>query len=771
MRTTLLFTSALVGLTSLAQAQILASDDFDFTGAATDNGWSAHSGGGNRVIMSNGMFATLDQQGGSGEDINLPFSLVQGDTETTYASFAFRIPSGNPLGVDNPDANGLYFAHLKDSGFSFRARTGIVQPTGGGDFGLAIHGSSSGLGGGTTWGSDLSFDTWYTVVISWDASTGEGKLWVDPANETSTSVSHIGTSTGNEIEQFALRQSNDWTGLIDIDTVRAGKNFCDVLPAGWDTDFGASLGVPGDDTTTDVTLGFMFPFPDGTSTDMISIDSNGRFFPMGADTSDFGETVGEFLGQTTLVAPYWDDLTPAGLGTGDMYFRTDANEALITWDNVVRFNGSTEFSFQCKIYPDGRTVFSYDDRVPASNDALVGVSEGNGVADPGGVDLRLTTSSGLTVYEQFFAGDFDLTDGSVQFVPDGVGFCVSNTLPPQPIDGTATKLAKPCDVSLNFAPDGSGGYNVTKIPAMWVDDSSLSPVELATGLGDDALTAVQTLGHSFPGPGATWTSIKIDNNGVIHDGAGTETTGDFNPSVGDLTSDDSKIAAFWTDLSSQNGSLRFATTATFSTVTWENVPQFAETNAHSFQAVLNDDGSFQLNYRDTSEWRTGSGFTSDDVLIGCSQGGGATAPAESNYSQYAIATAGDATVYEFWDATNNENPDVQPRLLSTATPQLGGSIELALDGLSAVGTATTLLIGFTNPNVPVDAIGGCGCTLSAANDAPIALAPVDGAATFSLPLPNNPGFVGLLNIYFQGAYFAAENDLGIVLTEGQQISF
>ncbi len=216
---TALLIVALVG--SSANAAVLASDSFSYTGALTSNGWTAHSGAGNKVIMADGSIAVLDQSSGSGEDVHMPFA-AQGAAATTYATIDFMVPSGTTV---NPDASGLYFFHLGDSGFNFRARTGIVVPAGGGDFGLAINNSSSNLGAGTSWASDLSFDTWYNVVVSYDATTATSTLWLDAANSGSTSITHTDLNTGTDIERVAVRQSNDFTGLINIDNVGAGTTF------------------------------------------------------------------------------------------------------------------------------------------------------------------------------------------------------------------------------------------------------------------------------------------------------------------------------------------------------------------------------------------------------------------------------------------------------------------------------------------------------------------------------------------------------------------
>lgn len=237
MRKHLLLGAALVAAGS-ASAQVITSDDFSYTGALTANGWSAHSGAGNKLINSDGDVATLEMSGGSGEDVNLPFTAI-GAADSIYASFKFELPSGN---VVDPDGNGLYFAHFRE-GFSFRARTGVLSPAAGGDFVLALNSDSSNLGAGTSWSGDLSFDTQYQVVIKWDGATGESTLWLDPSAEGDASISHTGSATGTLIDSFAFRQSNDYTGFIEVDDVVVGGTFDDVLPGGFDpwADLGNAL--------------------------------------------------------------------------------------------------------------------------------------------------------------------------------------------------------------------------------------------------------------------------------------------------------------------------------------------------------------------------------------------------------------------------------------------------------------------------------------------------------------------------------------------------
>ena len=227
MRNTLLLTTILSLTTTVATyGQVVASDAFTYTGALTANGWAAHSGAGNKVILSNGSYATLDQSTGSGEDVNKSFAPF-GAADTIYASFRFRVPSGNPV---NPPAAGLYFAHFKDTTTLFRARTGVLSPAATGDFALGINADNANLGAGATWPQDLAFDTWYSVVISWDAATGRSELWLDPTCGSSPSITHTGTLTGAPMSAFALRQSAEYTGFIHVDDVVVGRSFADVLP-------------------------------------------------------------------------------------------------------------------------------------------------------------------------------------------------------------------------------------------------------------------------------------------------------------------------------------------------------------------------------------------------------------------------------------------------------------------------------------------------------------------------------------------------------------
>lgn len=208
-----------------AGAQPIVGDDFNYTGALTANGWAAHSGAGAKIIMANSSVATLDQSAGSGEDVNLGFPPL-GAADKVYASFDLMLPSGQ---IVDPGVNGLYFAHFKDATFGFRGRMGVVDPQAAGDYAVAINADSGALGAGATWATDLSFDTTYKIIISYDASTGAAELWVDATVETDPKIVDAVGSAGTLITAFALRQSNAYTGSQIIDNVVVATTFGDAL--------------------------------------------------------------------------------------------------------------------------------------------------------------------------------------------------------------------------------------------------------------------------------------------------------------------------------------------------------------------------------------------------------------------------------------------------------------------------------------------------------------------------------------------------------------
>ena len=256
--------TVVLAATPAADAEILAEEFFShpdghLAGNTPTPGpggaWVGHDDPADDPVLVSGGQAILTQLFGSGgrEDVSLPIG-VQDAGALLFARFDFMLPSSTNLTGDPPglnrssdpptplDEQGLYFAHFKsdETTTQFRARLGIAQPASGGDFGMAINANGQRLNEGTAWPADLSFDTTYRAVISWDGATGESKLWLDPADESSPSITDTKVPAGQQMEAFALRQSNDYDGQQIIDNLVVATTFAEAL-AGTGTGM-----VPGD---------------------------------------------------------------------------------------------------------------------------------------------------------------------------------------------------------------------------------------------------------------------------------------------------------------------------------------------------------------------------------------------------------------------------------------------------------------------------------------------------------------------------------------------
>jgi len=186
--------------------------------------WAAHSGAGNKPIQVSLGSISLDQSGGSGEDVKTTFAaMAAGDK--LYAGFDVVLPSGQTV---DPDVNGLYFAHFALGTSSFQARIFVVAPSSGGDFGIALDGSTSTPS--NTWPVDLDFDTTYRIIVSYEFDTGYTRLWLDATVETDPYLEDLTGTTLQAIDSFAFRQTNDYTGSQVIDNLLVSDVFDESVP-------------------------------------------------------------------------------------------------------------------------------------------------------------------------------------------------------------------------------------------------------------------------------------------------------------------------------------------------------------------------------------------------------------------------------------------------------------------------------------------------------------------------------------------------------------
>jgi hypothetical protein len=208
------------------------------------NAWTGSSGTNIPVQVVGGRAVIVQTDGGlNGREATNVFGL-QSATATTFALFDFRLPAADNVAVatdlDVADEGVPFISLGGPAASALRAHTGILPPTAGGDFRLALNADSSNLTLGAVWPTELEFDTTYRAIVSYSASNAVGKLWLNPVSETSPSITHTGTLTATLIDRIVLRQADDYAGKQLIDNVVVATTFADALRGGED------VGVPGD---------------------------------------------------------------------------------------------------------------------------------------------------------------------------------------------------------------------------------------------------------------------------------------------------------------------------------------------------------------------------------------------------------------------------------------------------------------------------------------------------------------------------------------------
>ncbi len=171
------------------------------------DGWANHSGTGS-LIQVGATGTTLVQGSGSREDANVSVTPIS-TGQTYYFGFDVTVTGGAITPV--------YFAHFKDTGSDFTTRVWVMPPRQGGGFTFGLSAAST-----TTissWASDFAFGSTNRIIGSYNHSTLETKLWVNPVNSGSTSLSVVDTAP-NAVSSFALRQATgESTQLITCLTV------------------------------------------------------------------------------------------------------------------------------------------------------------------------------------------------------------------------------------------------------------------------------------------------------------------------------------------------------------------------------------------------------------------------------------------------------------------------------------------------------------------------------------------------------------------------
>ena len=208
-----------------AGAAVLLSDTFSYPDGPITNApgtvWTNFSGGGagNEMLVAS---SRLQIAAARSEDVSATLSGQPYATNSgvvLYASFTVNFSA-------LPNA-GTYFAQYNNSSSRCRVwatTTGAAS----GAFRLSVgnYTGASATSGQLT--NDLVLNTNYTVVTSYDTSSGYSTIWLNPLAETNMSVTATDAPSPGSITTFAFRQ-NTGEGTLSVDNLIIGTTFADVV--------------------------------------------------------------------------------------------------------------------------------------------------------------------------------------------------------------------------------------------------------------------------------------------------------------------------------------------------------------------------------------------------------------------------------------------------------------------------------------------------------------------------------------------------------------
>lgn len=232
--------------------------------------------------------------------------------------------------------------------------------------------------------------------------------------------------------------------------------------------------------------------------------------------------------------------------------------------------------------------------------------------------------------------------------------------------------------------------------------------------GDDTLFSGQALGFTatFAGLG-TISAIDIDSNGRI--GAGLSGS-DFTESVNQFLGQ-TMVAVCWDDFNpGASGDLFFDTAPTFAMVTWNQVPQFGDSDSNTFQVKLHNDGRIECNYVTVS----------DDSIVGLSAGTATNDPGSMDLT---------ATI------PFSRSGGIPLTLTATSRPQTGQTFDMLTSFIPGSATSGGTILGVSQTNVTLPVLPS-DCTILSSGD--LTTLPLNlGTGASSISLPNSAALIGV----------------------------
>jgi hypothetical protein len=213
-----LILAAVMGVAlNAAQATIYYNETFSYPDGnltnSSGNLWITHSGT-TQVGVTDGK-AILS--GANSADVHRDTGVAMGAGDVWYAGFDLTV---------SQVSGSIYFAHFLMGASTFGGKVMATTPSSGGDYRLGVSGIS-GTSVTNMWATDSDYGTTYRVVVSYNYDTGYSQLWIDPTQQSDTSLLSQGFAT-DEMTSFALRQATP-ANASTIDNLIVATTFNEAL--------------------------------------------------------------------------------------------------------------------------------------------------------------------------------------------------------------------------------------------------------------------------------------------------------------------------------------------------------------------------------------------------------------------------------------------------------------------------------------------------------------------------------------------------------------
>jgi hypothetical protein len=486
--------------------------------------------------------------------------------------------------------------------------------------------------------------------------------------------------------------------------------------------------------------------------------------------------VGDQIGDDPRIAPLFMDMWSDAINGGGVWVNnTIPGKFVVTWENVVEWyattqpGGATPFTFQCQMFDTGEVKFYYGPNVEGATSTAqivtrVGVSQGNGVVDPGMVDLTTgnTYLTDFVMYEEFASAQvpsvFDLAGQVVQIINAGTGYI---GIPPGVCAPAAnTSYGAGCyDISNAF-------YELVSAANMDLGGQIVTGTSLGGGPGTGYfVTTGPGTGNLTPGAGAT--SIALGDDDVQPAGGtlgleigsncwvanGTGHSAGYVPSITTFLNQPGDEISAWTDLqpnASGSGLVYYEEVGFTAIVTYDGVWGWNTTNPNTIQFTWDTlTGNFTIEFGVLS---TGN---PENWLVGFSPAG------PSNDGGSLDLDAGPFTVASSNIASLSLSASGAP--LSTATT--GSTVTYTTDNQveSAPGVYIAMNIislSQADPGLPLGFLGAPGCSAYVGTlDLTQAMVGVSPSSAVSLAIPAGAGPLVGFTVYSQSVCLIPPNSL------------